>query len=177
MTLNSRAALCASVILTALLFMAPLSAQAATITYGDYNRPTLFEGIDLDGTMYDVTVIWYVAYDDVYTSGDPLFMGDEPGAEVARLALSNALIDDEYGTTTRISYLNVPYAIPSTVYSAGINLTNGPDRFLLVSNQTYIAYENTGFTVWESSPVPLPAAVWLLGAGLIGLAGLKRKFL
>ena len=25
-------------------------------------------------------------------------------------------------------------------------------------------------------PVPVPAAVWLLGSGLVGLIGLRRKF-
>lgn len=28
----------------------------------------------------------------------------------------------------------------------------------------------------HASPVPLPGAVWLLGAGLIGLVGVRRKF-
>jgi hypothetical protein len=27
-----------------------------------------------------------------------------------------------------------------------------------------------------SSPVPIPGAVWLLGSGLIGLAGIRRRF-
>jgi len=25
-------------------------------------------------------------------------------------------------------------------------------------------------------PVPIPAAVWLLGSGLLGLAGIRRRF-
>ena len=31
-------------------------------------------------------------------------------------------------------------------------------------------------TYHEASQVPVPAAVWLLGSGLVGLAGLRRKF-
>jgi hypothetical protein len=27
----------------------------------------------------------------------------------------------------------------------------------------------------ESNPVPVPAAVWLLGSGLIGLIGIRRR--
>ncbi len=33
----------------------------------------------------------------------------------------------------------------------------------------------TGLTV-EASPVPIPGAIYLLGSGLIGLAGIRRKF-
>jgi hypothetical protein len=29
---------------------------------------------------------------------------------------------------------------------------------------------------YNTNPVPVPAAVWLLGSGLIGLAGIRRKF-
>jgi len=32
------------------------------------------------------------------------------------------------------------------------------------------------FTFNETSAVPLPPSVWLLGSGLIGLVGLRRKF-
>jgi hypothetical protein len=32
-----------------------------------------------------------------------------------------------------------------------------------------------GATSFDVAPVPVPAAVWLLGSGLIGLAGLRRK--
>ena len=32
-----------------------------------------------------------------------------------------------------------------------------------------------GFTLPEEVPVPIPGAAWLLGSGLIGLAGLRRR--
>ena len=28
----------------------------------------------------------------------------------------------------------------------------------------------------DNPPVPIPSAVWLLGSGLVGLVGLRRKF-
>ena len=43
-------------------------------------------------------------------------------------------------------------------------------------------YQSTGtntaeylYTTLETSPVPIPGAVWLLGSGLLGLAGIRRK--
>lgn len=44
----------------------------------------------------------------------------------------------------------------------------------------YAAVDGPGNTnaigVAQSGPVPLPGAVWLLGSGLLGLAGLRKKF-
>jgi hypothetical protein len=33
-----------------------------------------------------------------------------------------------------------------------------------------------GYEVISSNPVPIPGAVWLLGSGLIGIVGIRRKF-
>jgi hypothetical protein len=46
----------------------------------------------------------------------------------------------------------------------------------------FLAWNNTGIyylddvSVTSTSSVPIPAAVWLLGSGLIGIAGVRRKF-
>lgn len=37
------------------------------------------------------------------------------------------------------------------------------------------AYEGTITVVYDYTPVPIPGAAWLLGSGLIGLAGLRRR--
>lgn len=58
------------------------------------------------------------------------------------------------------SYYSSEYGNPSHLIPgyADVNVTN-----LLIERVT--------------SPVPIPGAVWLLGSGLLGLIGLKRKFL
>ncbi|MCP3876090.1 MAG: VPLPA-CTERM sorting domain-containing protein [Desulfobacteraceae bacterium] len=56
------------------------------------------------------------------------------------------------------------------------------------ANEDFIQFAYTGGGQWndinstwsagyiiEYAPVPLPGAIWLLGSGLIGLAGLKRR--
>lgn len=35
---------------------------------------------------------------------------------------------------------------------------------------------STGYAAGPGNPVPIPAAIWLLGSGLIGLVGLRRRF-
>jgi hypothetical protein len=84
----------------------------------------------------------------------------------------------------------------------GLNLTAGQSYFLVVvasqsnsdlvwymssdttgttvrSNGTWETYSNSAYEpafkiVGETTPVPIPAAVWLLGSGLIGLIGIRR---
>ncbi|MBN1906829.1 MAG: VPLPA-CTERM sorting domain-containing protein [Deltaproteobacteria bacterium] len=46
--------------------------------------------------------------------------------------------------------------------------------FSLYTDNT--SMENAVFNIsFEPSPIPVPAAVWLLGSGLIGLVGLRKK--
>lgn len=71
-----------------------LPAWAVSIAYDTNNRPTSFQGISLDGTLYDVSVTWDSIYSTVYSAQDPLFLGDEPGAYAAVQALGYALEDD-----------------------------------------------------------------------------------
>ena len=42
-------------------------------------------------------------------------------------------------------------------------------------NTTYEAYDMSHITAYSVSAVPVPAAVWLFGSGLIGLVGMARR--
>ncbi len=64
------------------------------------------------------------------------------------------------------SVVNLSVTDPSTViYSASLTWINGTT----IDDETGI--DNISFTT-----VPIPSAVWLLGSGLIGLVGVRRKF-
>ena len=47
-------------------------------------------------------------------------------------------------------------------------------RAVLTGSNNQVDFNNIGFTA-EASPVPLPAAAWLLASGLLGLLGIRRK--
>jgi hypothetical protein len=57
-----------------------------------------------------------------------------------------------------------------------------PDRAWLFEfnsgSQGYngFGYERHAWAVRDMSPIPIPSAVWLLGSGLIGIVGVRRKF-
>ncbi len=80
---------------------------------------------------------------------------------VARDALGNT-IDSYFGSTD-----NGDFAGPLTLSGGGIRSLFWQDpgwNFAGIDNITI-----------STSPVPVPAAVWLLGSALLGLSGLKRK--
>jgi hypothetical protein len=85
-----------------------------------------------------------------------------------RLNLMNDVLYRNYGTgfvNTSISLANI--ALTDFDALAGQSFLIGyACHFYLDKTQLHI----------EQSAVPIPAAVWLLGSGLLGLAGLRRRF-
>ena len=155
------------------------TSYAATITYEDiewtpgssYTAPVLITGLDIDGTFWDVGVHWDTSYGNTYVADAPKFLGDSAGALNATTAIQQALINDGFtGTGTSGSYLITPY---STSRGYGV-WGDGTMSVGLVSFGTGL-YSYSGFTTWAPSAVPVPAAVWLFGSGLIGLFGIARR--
>jgi len=70
----------------------------------------------------------------------------------------------------RDSYLNGPWTATDsrTLGAAFVNLTSGD-----MSGYLQLSVDADGNTY--ASPVPVPAAVWLMGSGLLGLAGIARR--
>jgi hypothetical protein len=70
--------------------------------------------------------------------------------------------------------LNPNLASPYTQYqftttATGANTTLG---FNFMNDPSYFHLDNVDV---EATPTPIPAAFWLLGSGLMGLAGMRRK--
>ena len=67
---------------------------------------------------------------------------------------------------TTMSYLNHTTAIG---VNFGLNYNVG-------ATSDYYDFSPTKQFQVDVDPVPIPGAVWLLGSGLFGLLGLRRKF-
>ena len=85
------------------------------------------------------------------------------------------------GTITAGTYMNTTFDTLTMSETFGLasfsaDLANGgriEGGFMLTGDIASIFGGNT--LIAKASPVPLPAAVWLFGSGLIGLAGIARR--
>ena len=70
-----------------------------------------------------------------------------------------------------ITYYNTSYPRPMVSFAT----SNGLSRFTIVGYGYGLPEGNTIFGGVQVSTVPIPAAAWLFGSGLIGLVGLARR--
>lgn len=97
----------------------------------------------------------------------------------------------DYAYAYSEAYFSIFYAGGWHDYTASItNWLNGPDDLLLDSGEDSIGFQidletgdyevragvyNKAYVETAGSGVPVPAAIWLLGSGLLGLVGLRKK--
>ena len=157
-------------------------------------------GLNIGGTLYNVTfhdsagasfnALWDADDDGVFGGGSslfstaPTFWGDEAGAQAATSAIITALGTSDASTAGSDSFL-IPYQT-----RGGGTITDGVDTIdiyfdaIATLNQEASATSAVDDFVssnYNVSPyasftvVPVPAAAWLFGSGLIGLIGIARR--
>ena len=140
-------------------------ALAGTIAANSYFLIQETRGTGLTGTAADPI------YDQIggalalsATTGKiALFSTTAIGAST--VATSTSLVDlVGFGTTANFSLYPKMTTNPSTTTSA-IRTTDA------LGNVTFVA----GTPVLPATPTPIPAAAWLLGSGLFGLAGFRKR--
>jgi len=125
-------------------------------------------GTGLAGTAadpnYDLTLGTFAGLNLSATAGKiALFNTTATGAST--VATSANLIDlVGYGTTANFSLYPKMTANPSTT-TAAIRTTDAQGNVIFT----------VGTPDLPATPTPIPAAAWLFGSGLLGLAGVKRK--
>lgn len=162
------------------------SVNAATLLFDGSYQLTGATDIDVDGTFYDVAF--------VDGSCNALFNGCTDFSfttSTEALAASQSLLDqvfigiyDEYPAATfgieNESFGNIVtlYGSPGLV-AVGVN-TDGPIDSVSLHVLHNADFDSTFnpygvYAVWSATEVPVPAAAWLFGSALLGLAGIKRK--
>ena len=111
------------------------------------------DGIALFDDAVQIDSVSYEGLLSTFTEGDPLTVKDS-NANI--MSLSRIL--DGVDTENNLLDFQGSCLTPGASNSAGVS-----------------QFSNTGNCVSAVSAVPVPAAVWLFGSGLIGLAGFARK--
>jgi len=166
-----------------------IQAEDFTFTASQTVTAVRFWALDLaGGAAYQGSVVWQIYNDN---SGQPgALLASGSAAPPAVVYQSTA-----YGPDYQFDFSIGSQALLAGTYWLGLH--NGP---LTTQNRAQLYWETTGFNgtftghediapftgAWFDNgqehafqlfnQVPIPGAFWLLGSGLLGLAGLRRKF-
>jgi hypothetical protein len=154
--------------------------------------------VNIGGTLYDVTFhdqpgdtfneLWNNDDDGAFDDNDgslfnaaPTFWGDSDGALEAAIAIIAALGITGETTPGSDGFLVAHNKEPTTVKSPNLTVTvdgvtapptDNPATWVISPTETMAGY---AFASFEVSAVPVPAAIWLFGSGLLGLIGVARR--
>lgn len=191
--------------IAALMASAALSAAgagAAVVHVVDVNgKLTNAKNVEVNGSLYDVEFRDGV-YNDIFGAQGQL---NFVAASLAQAELySQALLDsvligefDDYSYRTRgcehlaycmvyTPYFSAPLGTPypsiavSQAYNEGIESGNTPPNDLLFTGAAHVLNDYTNnpavtYALWSPAAVPVPAAAWLFGSALLGLASAARR--
>lgn len=119
------------------------------------------------------------SYNSVFSNSTPTFENNQTGGLAATLAIIDALNAAHVTNMAGGSSFYVP--------TAGLNQSGNfgmymfyPNGVQLWNQGTYVSPSYTAnlsfnFAVFTPAPIPVPAAAWLLGSGLLGLVGVARR--
>lgn len=137
-------------------------APAFTGTYDDVSGAFNFSFTDFEAHV-DVFGL-YIA--DIATTGQTLAAGSGAGASLvtktgSSICTGSSVICDDQPT--------------ADIFLDGANTWNGTTGTMSTTQATAGGVSLATYTFTEVAEVPLPAAAWLFGSGLIGLVGVARR--
>lgn len=183
--------------------LSPSYADAAVFSEDADGFVTSIQGVEIDGSLFNITFHKNISFNTLFGAvGDeevfttqPYFWGNPTGASMAADAILDALGDDRttgralyFGSWIDADYFWIPYQTSPgrPLLVQAYNDNNAALHIDIKANLIYpntmhrdSTYATTADLVWATfqtvTPVPVPAAFWLFGCGLLSLAGISRK--
>jgi hypothetical protein len=162
-------------------FSGALPADTSSLNFAVFAR-------DLSSVSLPSQKLWIGAL-----TGDPAALNYNGGATAVAVKNKigtfqlNAQQQQEYSTALSSSFFSLfdDAGAPGSytgLIAAGLGTSNGPADFFMYANSLTGEVNATGAFISilddgsvQLSPVPVPAAAWLLGSGLVAVIGIRRK--
>lgn len=182
------------IVMACMLLLIPAIGGAATVLTSGDDLAYRIENLDVGGTLYNVNFVWETAENIYGSPPNPVFdfPGDSSAAD-ARSAVLGALND--YNAALGAGQTLVDLVGPQNRSQESTFFRIG---YVSESSGTTIrnlrgSYQENPFQLWEEdvgtaivaynaveswadfTVVPVPAAVWLFGSGLLGLIAVARR--
>jgi hypothetical protein len=174
------------------LFMIASGVQAAPVLLSDNNVAIGILNLEVGGTLYNVD-FEFDEWPDIYGGPTPVF---DFTAELAQEANEkvNAVLNGVNESGEKVKQVGPPQEGASNegfpLYAIGVNFESPYVDWIgaaFIDNLDLWADDFLGIPLtgaqnadqtwmWATfTPVPVPAAVWLFGSGLLGLIGIARR--
>lgn len=155
--------------------------EAATVQYDGSLNAIGVNGLDLGSLgTYNIDFM-YGMYSGIYDG--PYDFINQDDAKDAVVAINEALNGDSVSiiyddlNNHFTGYFLIPFTVVSSDHSYAREgmYSSTESNWVPLPGDMYIS-STTSHMYAKASPVPIPAAVWLLGSGLIGIVGVRKKF-
>ena len=178
-----------AILITCVSFM-PISAEAATI-WAPTNEDTDFIQLNFGGPGSGISTnggTLALFDDNTGFAGPALAIGQNGGHVVFSDNGDGSWGAEVFDVTNTsggsITLTNDTNFVLGISWNGGVNyfgdsgssIQSSPDTYLIVFDGIFQGRRISGSTLAvDLAPIPLPASVWLLGSGLLGLAGMARR--